>query len=173
MTFSYSALREIQKKEMESSAIANLDEDFYKKVADLLTLKKKEAMESQTIMSIKEFENIRKTIISIQAKREEKIVLMALRGEIEGKGLTPEEQMFLKRFSETVVEMRTAVKGLWNPSDGGPIAAIRKIRITKSVDQYMGVDKNVYGPFKQGEELMLPKEEAEWLLHAKMAEKID
>ncbi len=173
MTFSYSALREIQKKEMEGSAIANLDGDFYKKVADLLVLKKKEAMENQTIIAIKEFENIRKTIISIQAKREEKIVLMALRGEIEGKGLTPEELEFLKRFSETVVEMRTAVKGLWNPNDGGPVAAIRKVRIVKNVDQYMGVDKNVYGPFKQGEELLLPKEEAEWLLHAKMAEKIE
>ena len=106
MSLSYSALREIQKKEMDSAAIIKLENDFYSQIAELLAKKKEEAMSSQSIMAIREYENIRKTVISIQAKREEKIALMALRGENDGDGLTPEEKSFLQRFYGEISEMR-------------------------------------------------------------------
>jgi len=169
---SYSSLREIQKREMESATIVKLEEDFYKQVADLLAKKKDEAMSSKSIMQIREFENIRKTIVSIQAKREEKIVLLALRGNNEGNGLTPEEKDFLQRFIGDISEMRNTVKDLWNTEETTRDSNIRRIRITKDVEKYTGLDKNIYGPFKIGEMQTLPKEEAEWLLQANMAEKI-
>jgi DNA replication initiation complex subunit (GINS family) len=164
MALSYSSLREIQKKEMESAAAVKLEEKFYEQVAELLANKKGEAMRSQSIMAIKEYENIRKTVISIQAKREEKIILMALRGETEANTLTPGERGFLHRFAETVLDMRTAVKA--------PVGVVRKVKILKEVEQYIGLDKSVYGPFKSGEEKLLPRDEAEWLLKANMAEPI-
>ena len=172
MSLSYSALREIQKKEMESAAIIKLENDFYSQIAELLAKKKEEAMVSQSIMAIREYENIRKTVISIQAKREEKIALMALRGENDGDGLTPEEKSFLQRFYGEINEMRNTVKGLWNSAETRNPSLIRKVKITRDVERYVGLDKNIYGPFKQGEQHMLPKEEADWLLNAKMAETI-
>lgn len=168
---SYSSLREIQKREMESAAIVKLEDAFYKDVAELLAKKKEEAMAAQSIMAIKEFENTRKTIVGIQAKREEKIVLMSLRGEKEGNGLTPEEKEFLYRLSETVLQMRETVKGLWN-NEPGQSLRILKVRITQPVEKYTGLDKNIYGPYKPGEQPVLPKDEAEWLLNARMAESV-
>jgi DNA replication initiation complex subunit (GINS family) len=168
MPLSYFTLRDIQKRETESAAAVKLEDDFFKQVADLLAAKKNEAMGSQSIMTIREYENIRKTVISIQAKREEKIMLMALRGETEGNNLTPEERDFLRRFVDDVIAMRNTVTDLWS-SEVKP-EGIKKIKIIKDVEKYSGLDKNVYGPFKPGDIPTLPKEEAQWLLDAKMAE---
>jgi DNA replication initiation complex subunit (GINS family) len=165
----YSELRDIQRKEMESSAIVNLPDDFYRSVSQLLTKKKNEAFDSKSLLAIKEFENIRKIILTIQAKREEKIVLMAVRGEREGSGLTSEEKEMLKELSSIVNRSRENVKSAWD-NENAISNQSRRIKILKDVSQYRGLDSLLYGPFKQGEEQMLPRAEAEWLLKAGMAE---
>lgn len=165
----YSELREIQKKEMESSATVILPEDFYRSVSELLSKRGAEAVSSKSLLAIKEYENIKKIVISIQAKREEKIVLMAVRGEREGAGLTAEERELLKDLSATIRKSRETVKNVWDSEEAAP-AGSRKIKLLKDVSQYRGLDNSLYGPYRQGEEQSLPKAEAEWLLKAGMAE---
>ncbi len=165
----YTELRDIQRKEMESSAIVNLPDDFYRSVSELLSKKNGEAVASKSLLSIKEFENIKRIVIAIQAKREEKIVLMAVRGEREGAGLTAEEKDMLKELSSIIRKSRETVKNVWGSEDIAP-ANSRKIKILKDVSQYRGLDNSLYGPFRQGEEQSLPRAEAEWLLKAGMAE---
>jgi DNA replication initiation complex subunit (GINS family) len=164
----YSDLREIQKKEMESSAIVGLPEDFYRIMSEMLSKKGSEAMSSKSLLSIKEYENIKKIIAAISAKREEKIVLMAVRGEKEGAGLTAEEKEMLKELSSIIKRSRETVKAVWASEE--PPEDARKIKILKDVSQYRGLDNSVYGPFRAGDEQMLPRAEAEWLLKAGMAE---
>lgn len=165
----YSELRDIQRKEMESSAIVSLPEDFYRSVSGLLIKKGSEAVSSKSLLTIKEYENTKKIILAIQSKREEKIVLMAVRGEREGVGLTSEERDLLKELSSIIRKSREAVKSVWDSEDALP-ANSRRIKILKDVSQYRGLDNSLYGPFRQGEEQMLPRAEAEWLLKAGMAE---
>ncbi|MCI0504292.1 hypothetical protein L0Y65_06315 [Candidatus Micrarchaeota archaeon] len=165
----YSELRDIQKKEMESSAIVGLQEDFYRSVSELLSKKSGDAMSSKSLLAIKEYENIKKIVTAIQTKREEKIVLMAVRGEREGVGLTAEERELLKELSSTIRKSRDAVKSVWGSEEAAP-ANSRRIKILKDVSQYRGLDNSLYGPFRPGEEQMLPRAEAEWLLKAGMAE---
>jgi DNA replication initiation complex subunit (GINS family) len=165
----YAELRNIQKKEMESSAIVVLPEDFYQSVSQLLSSKSEEAHSSKSLLSIKEYENIKKIIIAIQMKREEKIVLMAVRGDKEGSGLTAEEKEMLKELSSIIKKSRETVKNVWGKEDSVPESS-RRIRIVKDVAQYRGLDNSVYGPFRQGEETSLPRPEVEWLLKAGMAE---
>jgi DNA replication initiation complex subunit (GINS family) len=165
----YSELRDIQRKEMESSAIVSLPEDFYRSVSGLLIKKSSEAVSSKSLLTIKEYENIKKIILAIQSKREEKIVLMAVRGEREGVGLTSEERDLLKELSSIIKKSREAVKSVWDSEDALPVNS-RRIKILKDVSQYRGLDNSLYGPFRQGEEQMLPRAEAEWLLKAGMAE---
>jgi len=164
----YSNLREIQKKEMESAAITPLEDDFYEKVSELLKKKKESAVKSQSILEIREYENMKKIIISIQSKREEKMVLMALRGETEGKGLTSEEKKMVDELSKTIQKYR----GSMDISTEEEKEDVKKktVRIIKHIEQYKGIDNDLYGPFKEGEEVLLPAGEAEWLLKAKMAE---
>ncbi|MFH0737869.1 MAG: hypothetical protein V1827_04390 [Candidatus Micrarchaeota archaeon] len=166
----YSELRDIQRKEMESSAIVPLPDDFYKSVSALLLKKGGEAMDSKSLLVIKEHENIKKVVMSIQGKREEKIVLMAVRGEREGAGLTAEERELLKELSSIIKKSRESVRNVWCSEDNAP--SLDRIRILKDVPQYSGPDNTQYGPFRSGEEKLLPRSEAEWMLKAGMAEQI-
>ena len=165
----YSDLRDIQRRETESSAIVHLPDDFYKVMSQMLTKKAADAMASKSLLAIKEYENIKKIMISIQVKREEKIVLMAVRGEQEGLGLTAEEREMLKELSSIINRYRDSVKNVWSTENAVPDDS-RRIKILKGVSQYRGLDNSVYGPFKPGEEKMLPFAEADWLLKAGMAE---
>jgi DNA replication initiation complex subunit (GINS family) len=169
LMLNYSDLRDIQKREMESSAIVGLPEDFYSKISALLSKKNSEAVASKSLLSIKEYENIKKIVLAIQAKREEKIVLMAVRGEREGGGLTAEEREMLKELSSIIRKSRETVKNVWGSEESNP-SSFRRIKILRDVSQYRGLDNLVYGPFKQGDEQLLPRPEAEWLLKAGMAE---
>ncbi len=165
----YSGLRDIQRREMESSAIVSLPDDFYSSVSALISRTAAQAMESKSLLSIKEHENSKKVVMAIQAKREEKIVLMAVRGEREGAGLTAEEKELLKELSSIIKKSRETVKNVWASEDAAP-ADSRRIKLLKDVSQYRGLDNALYGPFKEGSEQLLPGPEAEWLLKAGMAE---
>lgn len=165
----YSDLRDIQRRELESSAIVHLPDDFYPSISQMLSRKGSDALASKSLLAIKEYENIKKIIISIQVKREEKIVLMAVRGEQEGAGLTAEEREMLKELFSIITRYREIVKNVWSTEDAVPSSS-RRIKLLKDVSQYRGLDNSVYGPFRQGEETMLPPAEAEWLLKAGMAQ---
>jgi len=47
-----------------------------------------------------------------------------------------------------------------------------QVLITEYVEAYRGLDGNIYGPYKEGEKVKLPKEEGEWLVMAGMAKRI-
>jgi DNA replication initiation complex subunit (GINS family) len=166
--FSYSDLRDIQKREMESSALVALSDDFYSLISHLLAKKGGEAFVSKSLLAIKEYENIKKIVIAIQAKREEKIVLMAVRNEREGAGLTSEERQMLHDLTQTVSKYREIVKSVW-VSETVP-QDTKRIKIMKEVSQYRGLDNALYGPFRSGDETLVPNAEADWLLKAGMAE---
>ncbi|MBI5046438.1 DNA replication complex GINS family protein [Candidatus Micrarchaeota archaeon] len=166
----YSDLRDIQKREMESSAIVPLAEDFYKTISKLLSAKKEDVFTSKSLLSIKEYENIKKIVLSIQAKREEKIVLMSVRGDQTGNGLTAEEKELLKDLSIILNKARDTVRSVWTLEESASDAA--KIKLLQDVSQYKGLDNVVYGPFKAGNEETLPRSEADWLLKSKLAELI-
>lgn len=167
---SYSSLREIQKKETESAALSRLAENFYEQVAEFLKKKKEEALISKSILVIKEYENLKKVVMAIQTKREEKILLLTLRGQ-EIDGLTVQEQLMLRDISSIVEKYRNSVLEIL-ASETVEVPKIKKIKIVKDVEQYTGLDNHIYGPFKNGQETALPFSEAEWLLKSHLAELI-
>lgn len=170
----YSLLREIQKKEIESTKLNVLEEDFYYTASEFLRTKKEEALSSRSMLAIREYENIKKIVNTIKERREEKIILMAIRGEGSAAGITPEEAELLSELSTSVFKFRGKVLKLF-PSDENEkipenIKKPSRVKLLKDIEPYKGIDNNVYGPFRVGEEVSLPKEEAEWLLKAKIAE---
>jgi DNA replication initiation complex subunit (GINS family) len=167
----YSALRDIQRSEMQSSAIVKLPEDFYQLISRVLQEKQDEAISIKSLVAIREHENIKKIVRSIAAKREEKIVLMAIRGEIGGEGLTAEEKELLKGLTSIIMKSRETVKSVWESETPAPVGS-QKVKLLKNVEKYRGLDNTIYGPFKEGEETLLPKPEAEWLRKSGMAETV-
>src|SRR3989344_4523713 len=111
MKLDYSYLRDIQRRESESAALVPVDNDFYDTVSEFLSAKQKEAIESNSLLVIKECENLKRIVMSISSKREEKIVLMALRNENNIDGLTKEEKEIVKRC-RTIY--RNGYKYLWS-----------------------------------------------------------
>jgi len=164
----YSVLRDIQKKESDSAAIVRLEPSFYDDASHFIADKKKEARESGSILAIKEYENLRKIVNAIQTRREEKIALMAVRGESEMPGLAKEEGALLRELSNSIKECRGKIAEVYDGKDDAP--RLRKVRILKDIEPYTGLDKAVYGPFRSGEEPFLPALEADWLLKSKLAE---
>lgn len=163
----YSDLREIQKKELSSAAIVPLDKDFYGQLKDMLAKKRKEALESGLLLTMREYENIKRIAVSIHSRREEKLLLMAIRGECNAPGLSEGEATLLTQVADLINKQRSMFT---EAVDDKEASQFRRVRILKDIEQYVGLDKGVYGPFKSGEEHMLLKDEAEWLLKARMAE---
>lgn len=161
----YSGLRNIQKQERESAALVKLEKDFYEELFQFLKGKKQEALKSQSLILMREYENLKRMTASIRAKREEKIVLMAVRGEENGKGLTSEEAKLLRELSAVLKKSRVKMQ-----DDLGEKKKEKVIKILSDVERYKGADSKLYGPFKEGEEVELPEPEIQWLLKSKLAE---
>ncbi len=170
----YSVLREIQKKEMESTTLVHFDEDFYIRASEFLKGKKEAAFSSGSTQAIREYENIKRMINAIKERREEKIILMAIRGEESRSGLAPEEEEMLNGLSDCIRKFRDKIGVILAEEKKAMIQKrnVRRIKFLRNVEPYKGIDNNVYGPFKNGEEIELPADEAEWLLKAKIAESI-
>lgn len=167
----YSLLRDIQKNELESTKPTPLEENFYANASDFLSTRKKEAFASGSTLSIREYENIKKILTTIKERREEKIILMAIRGDGNSGRLTPEEKKLLKELSDAVRKFRESIADSASEESTLPVPEKKKVKLLKDIEPYKGLDNNVYGPYKSGDEIELPPAEAEWLLKAKMAEK--
>lgn len=177
----YSRLRELQRSEMQNAELTALEDGFYTELKSFLEARKAEALSTQNLLVIKECENVKRIAKSIINKRMEKIVLISLRGKSDVKGLTPEEKDFLMRLKGVVEQNEAAMHGLVDADGGSRISAgdavvvggkasIKRIKFTKDISPYKGLDEKIYGPFKTGDEAELPEEEAQWLLKEKMAE---
>ncbi len=167
----YSKLREMQRAEMSSSELCSVEEEFYSELRGFLGEKKDEAMGSQNLLVIKEYENLRKIARAIVNKRNEKLVLLALRGKKETAGMTREEGNFLTHLSRAIDENESELAFIFEESNGGGRKDnIKRVRLLKNISPYKGLDEKVYGPFKTGDEVDLPPDEAKWLLKEKMAE---
>ena len=83
--------------------------------------------------------------------------------------MTESERTLFENISTTVQKYRDNVFEVLS-KEGHDAPRIKKIKIVKDVEQYKGLDNNVYGPFKTGEEALLPMQEVEWLLKSHLAE---
>ncbi len=167
----YSSLREIQKKEMESLEPVKVEKDFYAQLGHLVESKKAAALKNQSFAEMRELENVKKVAESIIAKRKEKLLMLSAIAEQEIDGLADEEKGFLSRIREVSKDSFSTVLSVFEEPEKERDRRTR-VKIVKTIEAYKGFDNNIYGPYKEGEEILLPEEEAEWLLKSKMAEHI-
>lgn len=165
----YMLLRDIQQRESSSPKLSQVEPDFYQKLKIFIDEKKCNAFSSNSMMKIREYENIQKIVAAIKEKREEKILLMALRGEKINGYITHEEKILFDKIQLTLMEFRKMI----NENEEKKCEATElKVKIIKDIEAYKGLDGNTYGPYKQDEIVSLPKAEVEWLMKAKMAEMV-
>jgi DNA replication initiation complex subunit (GINS family) len=175
-----SELQDIDAKEKEGSALHNVPSDFYPKLKAMIKAKK-EAMDTDKTITIREYENILMLASRIISRRISKISFFASR-EMEAHNMTTEEFGLYTSVAASAKELRESVYG-WNAAaqapkaeekTPGPVkdeAPKRRIRIIKFVDAYRGLDNREYGPFNIGVVLSeMPQDESRWLIEEGYAE---
>jgi DNA replication initiation complex subunit (GINS family) len=178
-----SELQDIDGKEKEGSALHNVPGDFYPKLRALINAKKG-TMDPNRVITIREYENILMLASRIISRRISKISFFASR-EMEAHNMTAEEFGLYTAVATSAKELRESVYGadamrMEAPKPESPQPAAqqeekpkRRIRITKFVDAYRGLDNKEYGPFNIGIILSeMPQDEAAWLLEEGYAEEV-
>ncbi|MBM3228877.1 DNA replication complex GINS family protein [Candidatus Parvarchaeota archaeon] len=176
----YSELRRLQQEEKATAAIVALEHDFYDKVGLMLLQKKEMLAKSHSIMEIREYENTRKIVKDIYSMRQQKILFKALRSNShqDAAGMTVEEHELFdrivgildegkKRFEAEVDEETTIVS---EEGAAGGHSGFKKIRFLKEVPAFRGLDNNIYGPYKPGDETAVPESESSGLVKGKYAQ---
>lgn len=164
----YSFLRDIERQELTQASLVLLPEDFYKKAKEYAT-ELEARINGGGVMVLREYDNVKRIIKRITEKREEKVVLLAVRG-VESENLTKEEKEFFYSIKEKIEQYRKNFR----IDEEGSIKKemVKKVRMIKEVEAYTAPNGSIYGPFKKEEEVVLPSEEANALLKEKKAEEV-
>ncbi len=164
----YAKLRELQRKEASSAEISTLEPNFYEEIKKVIEEKKIKAMKGESLLAIKEYENIKKILLDIEEKRIEKIVFMAMRGKQSSEGLSRGENTFLAEISEVIWKNKKKMNSFWTEKKEN----IKRIKILKDITAYKGSDGEIYGPYVGDQLVELPEEEATILLKDNLAENV-
>lgn len=189
----FSELRKVQKEESRSEQLTDLDDEFMLKVEDYFRQKKEVGDE-------REYRNAERVFEKIISLREDKIVRSAKiaaksSGSTPANLLPFENELFreLKKtftqhrqraedrrggeadfepedFEEETVSERQEVEEESEDDEDEPEEGYDVVVINSEVPEFMGTDLESYGPFKEGEEVEIPEDNAEILVNRGSAE---
>ena len=175
MGMSFEYIREIQRKEKNSSQLAEVEPSFYEELAAYI--KESTAACKANGNGFRELENTAKLAREVFEKREQKIVMKALRSvrtkEYDEERMTPEEKALFKALVEAIRSNRkgfdAVMLGDYNfsmPKDtlikeNGNKLVLARVR--REIPAFVGSDTREYGPYNAGDVIKLPRAEAELL----------
>ncbi len=175
MGMSFEYIREIQRKEKNSSQLSEVEQSFYKDLAAYIHQTEESCKASGN--GFRELENTAKLAREVFEKREQKLVMKALRSvrtkEYDEERMTPEERVLFKALVEAIRSNRTAFDGVMlgdykfsTPKDtlikeNGNKVVLARVR--REIPVFVGSDTKEYGPYKAGDVIKLPRAEADLL----------
>jgi DNA replication initiation complex subunit (GINS family) len=167
----FDELRKAQAKERAGAALQQLSEDFYTSAEKLLS----ETRKRGDFQSLKEYENALKILSDVYHRREQKLLLEALRDAREGSREKPHlTGAELELYDALLAAISAGRKKFGFVMRDGTEQRQEKAKVRVLVDlpRIIGSDMQPYGPFKTGETATLPRGEAEILVKRKAAETI-
>ncbi|MFA6213672.1 MAG: hypothetical protein WC717_00140 [Candidatus Micrarchaeia archaeon] len=184
----YKSLRDFAREEKAQPGLGKLPDDFYPSVQGFLSSKFSDMESSRSVLQMREFENAAATIRELVLIRQQKLLFRAIRSggqEAKVEEMTREEYDVYDRFRGIVSEENEKLNNMLSRFESKKRAAstpeaaiapegqaVRRVRFTKEVQEYIGMNRERFGPFKAGQESDLPAQEAEFLLRQKIAETI-
>ena len=180
---SFEHIREVQRKEKNSARFAEVEPTFYKELAAYV--KQCTADCKSNGSGFRELENSIKMARDVFDKREQKLVMKALRSvrtkEFDEEHMTGEEKavfgalvdaiqsnrkffdsIMLGEYSFAAAAKETLIKG---KEDNLVLARVRR-----ETPVFVGSDAKEYGPYKEGDVVKLPRAEADLLAKQGLAE---
>jgi len=177
----YDELRRIHARE-KGPTISAIQPDFYEFAGRLLA-----TYDRSNASGMREYNNVLKMLKYIYYRRLEKIVnssISSFRGVDTPPEMLPRERelyeriVFLVKSDERSVDdvMLCHPDALCEPDEKPPVVenreAFAKVKISKDVDEFVGLNGKTYGPYRVNDEVELPPEEAESLVRMESAVRI-
>ena len=179
---SFEQIRDLQRKEKNSVRLAEAGDAFYRELAAYV--RECTASCKAAGNGFRELENTMKLARDVFDKREQKLVMKALRSvrtkEYDEENMTAEEKALFKALVEAIRGSRavfdrallgdysfTAAKDTLIKENGNnPVLA----RARKEIPAFVGSDTVEYGPYKAGDVVKMPRAEAELLAKQSLIE---
>jgi len=184
MRLDYDELRKIYRFEKNSSALAEVDEDFFDSLIIFFNQEKKAYMDSLSELSstkAKSFSNLKKIVGEIFSIREKKLLNKALiasrTGELEAGEMALEEKETLEQMLLVLNKHQQILDEILRLQSKKTAAKVRdsnkiSLKILQSVPAFIGSDMKEYGPFEQNKKVSVPEKIASLLVSRKLAESI-
>ena len=185
MELSLETIFDLVRKEKSSNTLQELEPDFYSSLASYLKEKKEflESIRSKPAFTREDIEkeemhyrNIERLVRELIALREKKIIGMALYAVrtgsiIDTSMLTPIEKKFyedllrlIKNHEESLIAMPQQQEQATEEDD------FVLVKFKKDMPEFLGLEGEVYGPFKKDDMTKLPKEIASVLVEKDVIE---
>jgi len=178
----YEALREVQRNERKSEKLTDLKPDFYRSIESYLKRIEK------TGTSDVELRNARSILQDVKERRERKVMnqalLVARTGtKVDTNTMTTKEKTFYSKIITALCEYRDvkipSVKkknAKKEPKKSAEkknedVVTYIKVKILEELPEIVGSDLESYGPFKAGDIVKLPSENAQIFMEKGKAEK--
>lgn len=197
ITITYETLYDLLRCEESKLEIQKLDENFFDDLVEYLNTKhsimeqkknKKNIFSESDNIEI-QFRNIKKIIKKLYEKRTQKIMQNALISSrsnlgLDHSALLPEEKEMFFELIEVLNKYRECILSnvcqgqkpkLKKPKDLKRKTEIEKeieVNILDNIPDFVGVDLNIYGPFKINQKIKLPEKVARQLIDNKQADEV-
>lgn len=174
MKIDYDELRRIHRLEKNTSKLVEVDDDFIDSIEKFVEEEKKNyltALKDFSSNSTREFTNMKRIVEEIFLMRKKKILNKALiashTSDANLENLAKEEKEFFKKLLKIIEEYNYHYINLFGKKESKN--SLNKVKILKDVPTFVGTDMKEYGPFKEGDEVLLPEKVAKLFITRKIA----
>jgi DNA replication initiation complex subunit (GINS family) len=175
----YEELRKVQRLEKASSKLIEVDKNFF---FELGNFTKDLESKAKSMEEVKTLENVKKITGDIYERREQKVVVRALRaartGDIDTEGMTEREKEMLSELVKVMKKYRGSMfpekpvpvkkkeepkkekkeeKQVEKSPEKGVEKELLKVRVSKYIPQFI-TSHGKFGPYEENAEVSLPRE---------------
>ncbi|MBI5229027.1 hypothetical protein HY991_02870 [Candidatus Micrarchaeota archaeon] len=193
LELSYEALRKIQLQEKHYSSLTKLEDDFFLQYRGWLKDQLKKLKGDFSLDAVKVYENALRILNDVAARRQQKIILKALKdlrsddlgSPVLLEGLTNEEKelyssilKLLNDYESKVIHSLVEARPPVSVAEETPAEEVKEapseipVRILVDLPEIVGPDSKTYGPFAASQTIILSKEIASLLIRKNAAEEI-
>ncbi len=159
---SFDALRQIQMAERHAPALVKLDDDFYPRYSAWLAELESHVTRQFSLEGAQTLENSRRALSDLFELRKQKLFFKALKdfrkGAVSSTGLSGQEKELYTGLITLLSQYQLAL-------NQGPPASENDVPVELICDvpAFVGFDAQTYGPFKAGQNIRLPRKQADFL----------
>ncbi|MBN3037032.1 MAG: DNA replication complex GINS family protein [Candidatus Diapherotrites archaeon] len=179
----FEEIRGVQRKEKSVSGIVEVSGSYYSDLAGFIKSGTDEYKRTSDSSRFRALDNVIKLARDVFDKREQKIVMKALRsvrtGDIDDGHMTPEEKVLFRSLVNSLKShqefFNRVVLGEYAPPEevmllNGGGNNIVLVRVRSKIPQFVGDDSAEYGPFEVSDVVKLPRKDAELLSQQNLVE---